>query len=265
MTFLARLPQDLAAPAQIYRNVVLADSPVGYWRLNDYTAGSPTNIPTAVDSSGNGNNLPYTPNMQSNTGYPVSGPQNQGNILTNLGNPGGNSVLAGTYAISFNGTASAAFDLTAAWSIEGWYIPSSGWTGGCILSDNYTGVVAFALGFCNGTVGQSGAGNYPFVGSYNGSWQGCYSTTFIGTGGRYYIVGTFDGSNFRLYVNGVLVAGPTSGSPLSGIGNRNVYLGVDNGGSGGTNVKGRVSEVALYGSALPAARVAVHYAAGIYV
>ena len=84
----------------------------------------------------------------------------------------------------------------------------------------------------------------------------------MGSGNTYHVVGTYDGTNLRIYVNGALegtVARPGS-VPDSSLG------GALAGGGWGTlpspAFAGRLDEVAIYGSALSGARVQAHYTEG---
>jgi hypothetical protein len=76
----------------------------------------------------------------------------------------------------------------------------------------------------------------------------------------YHVVGTYDGSEMRLYVNAQLVASGASSlaiqsSPCT------FNIGATHCGAMGTNFQGWVDEVALYGTALPLARIQAHYQA----
>jgi concanavalin A-like lectin/glucanase superfamily protein/fibronectin type III domain protein len=78
-------------------------------------------------------------------------------------------------------------------------------------------------------------------------------------GQTYHVVGTYDGTTQRLYVNGAQVASValTGGATSSSNG---VFIGSWDGGS--EFLKGTVDEVAVYGATLSAARALAHYNAG---
>jgi PKD repeat protein len=86
------------------------------------------------------------------------------------------------------------------------------------------------------------------------------STTSLVVGQKYHLVGTYDGTQIKLYVNGVLEA--TTAATSGNVGSTQAMTvakfadGYDFG-----YLSGTVDEVACYGTALPAARIAVHSAA----
>src|SRR5262249_13962061 len=88
------------------------------------------------------------------------------------------------------------------------------------------------------------------------------STTTVATGTTYHIVGTYDGTNLRLYVNGVLErttarSGPVNDSALGAT--------IAPGGWGtrpSPRYDGRIDEVAIYNTALSSTRVQAHYTIG---
>jgi hypothetical protein len=88
-----------------------------------------------------------------------------------------------------------------------------------------------------------------------------YSTTPVVVGQFYHVVGTYDGSSVRLYVNGVL-EGQSSVSITVDYGTRPVFIGT----SGETvfdgKLNGVVDEASIYNGALDPSDVAALYAAG---
>lgn len=98
----------------------------------------------------------------------------------------------------------------------------------------------------------------------NGSSHALCTGTLTGpsASGWFHYVGTYDGSNLRLYENGILVGGPT---PLAGsmaVGTNNVSIGYQPHGSSDF-FAGTISHVVLYSIALPASEVLNHYQEGI--
>jgi hypothetical protein len=81
--------------------------------------------------------------------------------------------------------------------------------------------------------------------------------TFV-AGQTYHVVGTYDGTTQRLYVNGALVASAALTGPATSNTNPLVI-----GSWGGTNefFAGRIDEVAIYTKALTSAQVQAHYSA----
>jgi hypothetical protein len=75
-----------------------------------------------------------------------------------------------------------------------------------------------------------------------------------------HVVGTYDGSLLRLYVNGALVASVGAPTLASGSGPAFIgRLGAEGANPGLFPFAGLIDEVAVYPSALPAARVLAHY------
>jgi hypothetical protein len=75
----------------------------------------------------------------------------------------------------------------------------------------------------------------------------------------YHVAVTYDGTNLRMYLNGVLQHTAASSRSLA---NTAAALTVDNVASTGQPFNGRLDEVAVYTSALPQARIQAHYDAG---
>jgi hypothetical protein len=74
----------------------------------------------------------------------------------------------------------------------------------------------------------------------------------------HHLVASYDGSLIKLYIDGFEVASVPSTSPLP-ISTANLDLGTAPG--GGSFFEGWIDEVAIYASALDAARIKAHYAA----
>jgi hypothetical protein len=76
-----------------------------------------------------------------------------------------------------------------------------------------------------------------------------------------HLVGTFDGSTVRFYVNGVLAGSASTGFSVNAQRPLRIAAGATEG-AANSWLPGRVDEVSVYGAALPAARVQAHYSAG---
>lgn len=227
-----------------YKAVVLADSPVAYYRM-DESSGTTIN-----DSSGNGNSgtTHNSPTLGS-AGLLIDTPDTGDTCITFAG--------ASSQYISLPTT----FVPTGAhaWSLECWCkattLPGSG-SYACMMSmgSNATGNTAQIKVHNN-------AGTSKFnLSTFNGDIEGgpTVSNTSV-----YHVVGTYDGTSTRLYVNGSLVAGP-SNFTLNLIANY-ADIGADGGGSGGAlgdYFTGPIDEAAFYTVALSATQVSNHYNAG---
>jgi hypothetical protein len=145
----------------------------------------------------------------------------------------------------------AALDLTTGFSIEAWIRPATvppagSW--GSVL----TKAEAYSLQF-NGP-------QLEFTVIRNGTRQRTQAPAgAVVAGQTYHVVGTYDGSTARLYINGALVA--SRGSTLTATATANaLVLGSWDGWS--EYYTGRIDEAAVYKTVLSAARVSTHYSAG---
>jgi len=110
---------------------------------------------------------------------------------------------------------SASLTLLTTWTVEVWHYYDGTYTGGqgCILSEVYVGGgINFFLGALLVSAPQLQ------VGFFNGSFNITPSGYTLPSNGWYHLVGTFDGSNIKLYVNNILTQNtantqtPTSGA-----------------------------------------------------
>jgi hypothetical protein len=232
LIFAATLAASLRLPAgtPVYRNAVLADNPVAYWEL-DEAAGAAT----AADSAG------------------TSQPGTYQNVT--LGQPSAfsNLVTCG----QFNGTTSrvqvaadAAFNLgTGDFTVETWARTPVATRGDVF---NYKNLADFGI-FLN----NSGAGS---IGGYLNGFLPTYTAT---VDAWYHIVITRSADTARLYVNGIERGTAAAASSFSA--NAPVFIGANHTGAPNYTMtipfNGWIDEVAVYGSALSAARVLDHYIA----
>ena len=110
---------------------------------------------------------------------------------------------------------SASLSALTTWTVEVWHYYNGTYTGGqgCILSEVYVGGgINFFLGALLVSAPQLQ------VGFFNGSFNITPSGYTLPSNGWYHLVGTYDGSNIKLYVNNVLTQTtantqtPTSGA-----------------------------------------------------
>lgn len=213
-----------------YTAAVLADSPASYWRMDDTTT---TMADTQAAVSGT-YTTPYT--------------QSQPSLI---------SSDADTCVLFSNGRATAGlnygFPVKAAFTAEAWVkntivssdainrrfvgAESASLTGWCVLYNASTTTIAFVRG--GGTT---------------------ISYTSATVGATFHVVATYDGTSMRLYINGALVAGPTASAGSIAAQSTNFTIACQ---AFNTNnpFNGNVDEVAVYTSALSAARVLAHYSA----
>ena len=222
------------ATATGYDQAVLADSPAAYWRLGESSGTS------AADASGSGNAGTY---------------QN----APTLGAPG---LISGTNtSVLFDGADdrvlapdSTSLSPTGAVSVEAWaraasLAPSSGGYRTIVLkSGSYWLRVDNAGGVQRARFYIRDAGTY-----YGVTAAG----VTIATGTTYHLVGTYDGTTLRIYVNGVEMG---SAAHTGAVDDTTAALLISN--PPGSTWDGRLDEVAVYGQALSATRVQAHFDAG---
>jgi Concanavalin A-like lectin/glucanases superfamily len=242
-------------PPRSYQQTALADKPTFFWPLND--SGS-----TAADATGHGFSGIYEPG----TTQGAAGP------------------FTGSTATTFNGssglvTAQKRVTGPQTFSIEGWFKTATD-TGGKLI------------GLGNSQLGMSS--NYDrhiymmndgqlVFGVYGNGVHTIETPNVYNDGRWHYVVATYNatvtsGPNMALYVDGRLIGTATSGAAQSYSGYWRV--GGDNlngwnldpwgSNSQGTTQPhsyyfgGTIADVAVYPTALSAARVAAHYAAGLH-
>src|SRR5205823_84091 len=212
---------------------VLTDHPSGFWRLGD-AAGSGS----AADASGNG----------------LAGAVDPGVIL---GQPG---AIGGDTAVTFPGSgpaivvpASAVLDLANAVSVEAWVRPTLSGQNGGIYEKTVNGwvnsqyMLFLEAGVAKFRVRTTSGALLPVDGP----------TLALNTWSH--VVGTFDGSALRLYVNGALVATSAAAGPLNS-GSGPSFLGRL--GQSLYPFQGSIDEVAVFSAALSPDRVRAHYLGG---
>ncbi len=214
----------ISVAALTYSQQVLADSPGGYWRLNDSSG-------TITDSSGNGHNLATVASITYGTAS-----------LMTTDTADKSVTMAGT---GYAGTASYTPN-TPPFTIEGWVKHTSSGT-----YQRFAAVHnAWQAGISNAnhwTLTAAGVLDYEFA-----------ATATVNV--TYHVAFVFDSSqDVSLYINGAFsetVAGTTN--PNSG---DKFVVGAKDTNTGSENWIGLIDEVAYYPSALSSGRIAAHYAA----
>jgi hypothetical protein len=235
---LASTPAPPAPPGPTYEATVLADRPASYWRLGETGGGA------AADRAG------------AAPGTYAGGAR--------LGQPG---AIAGDGdgAVGLDGADDAVvigdrhdFAGRAAFSLELWVYPTTidGTYRRLVSKESYLTVSAarrqgYALGyqaagglFCGRYVGETVTEAFGKPGLTANAWN--------------YVVCTYDGATIRLYLNGAPVGSVASTASLA---DTSLALTLGQNTGGGNNLAGRLDEVAIYPTALPAARIQEHYRA----
>ncbi len=218
---------------------VVADSAASYWRLGE-TSGT-----SAVDARGVVNGT-YTNGVTLNQTGALSGDADKAASFDGVDdyvNVGDVYDFAGTASFSveawFKKDVNAASTYMRVVDKNNWNSPRNGWQ--LEIQPESEGADARKIGFSRWAGGST---NYAM------------STTLTGTGTWYHVVGTYDGTNLRIYVNGVLEA--TTASSLSMPGNA-LPLRIGQSAAGYEFFDGTIDDVAIYSSALGASAIQEHY------
>jgi len=245
-----------SALATPYSDLVLADSPYVYYQFdNDSgTAGS-----LAEDASGNGRDGNYSGDTVLENDTPItfqvpSGPTTPVGLAPRFDGPPSSTgtFVAGT---TFQPATFNAFTLelwaksdTAVWNQSGALVSKRN---------------AFIMHPDEGSTNMRF-----FVGNSSGGLQPAASFNLSGISGFsiqdwHHYVGTYDGTNIRLYVDGVL-RDTESGSGTIAANALNTFIGRDSN-SSGRLFDGLIDEVALYDQALSGAQILAHFEARNFI
>ncbi len=221
-----------------YAATILGDGPIAYYRLGELSGT------TADDFSGHG----YQGTLHGGVTL------NQSPLLSNGDTDRSMSFNGSTGYISLP-TALIPTGSGHAWSLECWCrvtsLPSNTWnsmvnmgavsngTLAGIYINNTSGTVKFAIG----------------VGGTNS-----FSSGTVATNTTYHVVGTYDGTSIRLYVNGSLVGGPLAATV--NLGTTYASIGAD-GSPAQEFFPGTIDEAAYYNYALSSTQITNHYNTGI--
>ncbi len=215
-----------------YSAEVLADEPLGYWRLDD-PAGART---ARSEGSVIGADLILT-NVTPGT---ASSPFGGGQTSTSFPGTGSGAVP----------TAITDFDLRGDLTLEWWMLATNA------LGQNETIIDA----------GNSAYGvNYPcsvlngaFVGYRHGGMAKTEIRASVPAGSWHHVAIVRQGASIRIYVDGVLATEDRDNPSIQPLGSYGLLIGA---GTNGFN--GKLAHLAIYGAALSGNRIAAHYAAAI--
>jgi hypothetical protein len=231
-----------------YRDTVMTNNPVAYWRLGDATT-------TIADSTVNARTGAATAGVLLNQPSLIA--SDSGNGAVRVGGAD-RIVVPGFEKIG-----------AAGYSVEYWVKPTSLPTTCCqsLVGDGEAGGDYFMMNYILGPAQGTAGGIRPHFGPGN-SPVSMDSVTALQVGNTYHIVTTWDTSqaanNAVIYINGVADRiGTTSRNvPVAGTtGANKVYIGIDDRGT--TEGVNTIDEAAIYNRPLSASEVAAHYAAAV--
>lgn len=222
-----------------YDTEIDTDSPVAHWKLNETSGNFTDRIASKV----------LTPS--GTVTY------NQTGLLT-LGN-GTDAAAAFPNGHATRANSSDLISATA-FSVECWVKPTTANTGvvqTVFLKGDDSVYWTYGL-----ELTAAGKWNFYVQVTAQYTYVNATATPTAVDGATYHVVGTYDGSNIRLYVNGSLAAGPLA-AVLFSTGSTENNAAFTLAGQLTTNrMPGTFDEAAYYSTALSGTRVAAHYAAG---
>lgn len=247
-----------------YSSTVLSQQPVGYWRLNETTPPPvPQSVANNIGSLGAAANGTYTNGVIKGVAGAIAGSPAD----TAAGFPAliaGNRVLI-PYQPQWN--------IGGPFSVEFWAKPGQS---GSIVSPAASTTFLPGPGTRSGWLfyqGDStlGTGNGWYFRLYRGAsdFATCNASTnlVLDTNAWYHVVGSFDGTNVNLYVNGTLASSVPLNDTYRPVTDTNAPMTFGSRSDGASSFGwfsyfGSIDEPAFYTNALGAARVLAHYQAG---
>ncbi|MFH1227842.1 MAG: DUF2341 domain-containing protein [Planctomycetota bacterium] len=221
---------------------------VGSWHFSEGIGQS------LLDMSGNGNNG----QLGSTSGADASDPS------WTAGGRFGNALTFDGVDDYVSVANEPPFDLTAQVTVESWVKLSASQSASTmwgIAAKGYDGIFPYALIHTNNTGIDGAKYGFAFGGVTGGLWKLAGSTdsgSLAAVGQWYYVVGTYDGAKFNIYVNGAFVA--SSDNTTIALNNIPVSIGAfyENG-PPKYFLNGAIDEVRIYNRALSAAEIAARY------
>jgi hypothetical protein len=200
-------------------------------------------------------NLEATASYLDSTSSPTTWTDSVGNIpFTLYGGVGYNSGNGGYLTFQASSSRYAASTTGPAltqWVVETWMYWNGQNVGSnpCIVSDQFVGAINYALGTLDSDALQTG--------HFNGGWHTTAPYTLPASNAWYHIVGTYNGQDVKLYVNGVCVATTHDPgiTPQKGGAGINLMKRWDNPDFWG----GRLSIVRIFSGEMGAAQVKLRY------
>jgi hypothetical protein len=232
-------PAEAQADAgSVYATSVLSDAPLAYWRMDD-AAGT-----VARDTTGNGNDGQYVGGVTLGTGGALIG---DADTAVTLDGVSGHVDMGNRFAFAGN----------ASYTLELWAQPHA-------IGTSYQRVISRELptspreGYL--VFVRAGSAADPSTFSME-RWEAnqtnqCPETNAV-TQVWHHLVATYDGTTSRIYLDGALAASQPAALALNAT-SASLWIGASVFDTA-AYFNGAVDEVAVYGTALSATRIAAHY------
>jgi RHS repeat-associated protein len=232
---------SLASGGSSYSSVVMADSPVAYWRFGE-SSGT-----TAADATGNGNTATYNAGVKLGAPGAIGGDSDTSANFDGIGGYARSDVTINTSPVT----------------VEAW-----------IYLTSYPRSAATVIGFSDGP-GSTTRDKILYV-TPEGKlefycWDGSTRLTSAPSNALslyqwHHVAGVYDGTHLLAYVDGKQVGSVSASSTFTGYSAHDVFVGggvesVD-GSATVDSLEAGIDDVAIYTHALSAAEVAAHYQAG---
>jgi hypothetical protein len=226
----------------VYSDTVVADAPLGYWRLGESDPSQP-----AMDSSGNGNNGTYNGNVT--LGLP-------GALVNDSATAAGFDGASSFVDIPSGGT----FSLNNSFSLEAWVINAGQDGGPPNLAGRIIGSGGFAWGILNGDGGHSrDAVRFTTFGHLD---YDSNLTIVPEDGSWHYLAVTLDATNTAtFYLDGVQTDSVPGPAPANNSG-LDLFIGKNPFANAPEYFSGSIEEPAVYTYVLSPAQIANHYSVG---
>jgi hypothetical protein len=255
----------IPAPTQAYPVAIMADNPLGYWRLDETPDNAAGNIGTVANDYWGANPGSYSNVVLGASGYNATADPDTattfGSFLAT------DSLVTGINTIDFTSPSNTAVNF----SVEAWVNGPAQSVDGGIITKGYGGSEQFNLD----TGGKSGATDVHsfrfFVRDANNNTHNSANSTVFPDGNWHHIVGVCDESHSQviIYVDGISNASATAVTPYDGVrvSTEPVTIGSRKSTATGhydLQFAGTIDDAAIYPYALTPAQVLSHFYAGHY-
>lgn len=250
-----------AARLTPYETLVGLDGPVAYWRLDEPARNVATNIGT-LGAGANGTYATVTNGIYFSLPNSVAGPQAPALAGFETNNLAANFDGGTNYVELLN---PASLNFTGRITVEAWIQPAA-------AQNNFADIIAHGV---NDTDNAEDVLRITDSTSYlAASWDGAnHGVSFdvpgdLGSGNWVHLAGTYDGTNWNLFRNGVLAGSVADSTGALLVTNANWAVGARGRWKFATGLErlftGPIDEVAIYNYALSQNRIQAHYSMGAF-